>query len=83
MAAAFRFRSYVYDIDSVYTFDFYQHLLDPLAYELDLGVKRVKVSWEDAMQLLVRIVPLITSSLPFLTRSPTSSTPSFAASTSA
>ncbi|GMH82836.1 hypothetical protein TrST_g8968 [Triparma strigata] len=33
-----------YDTKSVYTFDFYQHLLDASQYELDLGVKRVKLA---------------------------------------
>ena len=35
---------HVYDIHSVYTFDFFQHLLDASNYELDLGVKRVKLA---------------------------------------
>ena len=35
---------HVYDVQSVYTFDFYQHLLDAANYELDLGVKKIKLA---------------------------------------
>mmetsp|Transcript_8848 Transcript_8848/g.19497 ORF Transcript_8848/g.19497 Transcript_8848/m.19497 type:complete len:278 (-) Transcript_8848:69-902(-) len=33
--------NYVFDTESVYTFDFYQHIFDPLSYTIDTGIKKV------------------------------------------
>ncbi|KAG5179751.1 hypothetical protein JKP88DRAFT_137858, partial [Tribonema minus] len=37
-------RECVFAPGAVYTFDFYQHLFDPVSFELQLGVKRLRLA---------------------------------------